>query len=50
MRDLLRAEGTGTLSIHIHPQRPIDALGVRDLVALLDQAVEIPGLEVCYQR
>jgi len=50
MRDLLRAEGTGTLSIHINPQRPIDALGVLGLVALPDQAVEILGLEVRYQR
>jgi hypothetical protein len=50
MRDLLRAEGTGTLSIHVNPQRPIDAIGILGLVALPGQMVDILGLEVRYQR
>jgi len=49
LRDVLRPEGTGMLSVNVNPQRPLDVLGVLSLIALPDQAVDILGLDVRYQ-
>lgn len=50
LRDVMRPEGTGMLSVSVNPQRPLDALGVLSLIALPDQAVDILGLDVRYQE